>query len=303
LRALISCTLLVLMANASSAQNADGSPAQVLRSTSTLVIVPTLVRSRSGELIKGLDAAHFRLIDNGREQDVFLERVENQPLAVVLLIQKGGAGGAELGNYAKLDDTIELILGASTNKLALVSFDSHVRQTWAFPPRLDGLYYGLTHQEAGDNGAAIRDAVRYAIRLLQNQPVEFRRVILLLSQDRDSGSQSSSLDVQRDVARSGSTIYSFTFPSDATKVKNHNLSPRDISTAELAVQSGGEHVQFDGESDLGEKMLTVGNGIRSGYILSFRPNSATPGLHTITVRVIEQNKRFQILARKSYWLE
>lgn len=291
------------MANASWAQNPDSYPPQVLRSTSTLVIVPTLVRSRSGELIKGLDADQFRLTDNGQEQNVYLEQVENQPLAVVVLIQKGGVGSAELGNYAKLDGIVESILGASTSKLALVSFDSHVRQIWAFPPRLDGLYYGLTHQEAGDNSAAIRDAIRYGIGLLQNQPVEFRRIILLLSQDKDSGSQSSSLDVLRDVARSGSTIYSFTFPSDTTKVKSHKLSPHDATTAELAVQSGGEHVQFDGESDLGEKMLTVGDDIRSGYILSFRPNSATLGFHTITVRVIEQSRRVKILARKSYLLD
>ena len=126
---------------------------------------------------------------------------------------------------------------------------------------------------------------------------------MLLSQDKDSGSQSSSLDVLRDVARSGSTIYSFTFPSDTTKVKSHKLSPHDATTAELAVQSGGEHVQFDGESDLGEKMLTVGDDIRSGYILSFRPNSATLNFHTITVRVIEQSRRVKILARKSYLLD
>ena len=124
MRILISFTLIVLMANASWAQNPDAYPPQVLRSTSTLVIVPTLVRSRSGELIKGLDADQFRLTDNGQEQNVYLEQVENQPLAVVVLIQKGGVGSAELGNYAKLDGIVESILGASTSKLALVSFDS-----------------------------------------------------------------------------------------------------------------------------------------------------------------------------------
>jgi hypothetical protein len=161
----------------------------------------------------------------------------------------------------------------------------------------------LTHQEAGDNGAAIRDAVRCAIGLLQSQPVQFRRIILLFSQDNDSGSKSKPLDVLRDVAKSGSTIYSFTFPADTKKVKSQTFSPHDARLDELAVQSGGEHLQFDSERDLGGKMLMVWNGIRNGYILSFRPNPATPGFHTITVSVIPQSKRVEILARKSYWLE
>ena len=279
-------------------------------------MVPTLVRSQSGELIKDLDADRFRLTDNGREQNIYLEQVENQPLAVVVLIQTGGAASGELGNYGKLDSVIESILGASPSKLALVSFDSHVRQIWAFPPRVDGLDYALTHQAVGDNGAAIRDAIRYGINLLQNQPAHFRRIILLLSQELDSGSKSNSTDILRDVARSGTTIYSFTFPSDAVRTKSQKVRPphrtsdhtgipssTDATAAEVAGQSGGENVRFNGENDLEQKMAMVRDDIRSGYILSFRPSSPSLGFHTIRIQVIEQTARFKILARKSYWLD
>jgi VWFA-related protein len=312
LRRLASWAIFVLVAIASSAQDGNVRSTQVMRSTSTLVIVPTLVRSQSGEPVKDLDADHFRLTDNGQEQNIYLEHVENQPIAVVVLIQTGGAASAELENYGKLDSVIESFLGASASKLALVSFDSQVRQTWAFPPRVDGLDYALTHQAVGDSGAAIRDAIRYGINLLQNQSAHFRRVILLLSQKQDSGSESNSTDILRDVARSGTTIYSFTFPSDAvgTKRPQHRTSdhagtpfPTDATAAEVAVQSGGETVQFNGKNDLEQKMLTVRDGIRGGYILSFRPSSPSLGLHTIRVQVIDQTAGFKILARQSYWLD
>jgi hypothetical protein len=104
--------------------------------------------------------------DNGQEQSIYLGQFENQPLAVVVLVQTGGAASRELENYGKLDSIIESILGSSPGKLALVSFDSLVRQIWAFPPRADGLDYALTHQEVGDSGAAIRDAIHYGINLL-----------------------------------------------------------------------------------------------------------------------------------------
>lgn len=93
----------------------------------------TLVRTKSGELIRNLDAEHFRLADNGQEQNVYLQQVENEPLAVVVLIQTGGAASSEMGNYGKLDSIVESILGTSPNKLALISFDSHVKGDLGIP--------------------------------------------------------------------------------------------------------------------------------------------------------------------------
>jgi len=152
--------------------------------------------------------------------------------------------------------------------LALVSFDSHVRQIWAFPPRDDGVEYALTHQTSGDSGAVIRDAVTRGIRLLQNQPAQFRRIILLLSQERDSGSEFRFADVLREVARSGTTIYSFTPPCDSERKKSRKDKLPEATAAELAAQSGGEAVQFSSEDELEQKMSIVGDDIRSGYILS-----------------------------------
>src|ERR1700761_6513254 len=62
-----------------------------ITSTSTLVIVPTLVRSTSGDLVYGLKPEDFLLTDNGVEQKISIEEVERQPLAVVVLMQTGGA--------------------------------------------------------------------------------------------------------------------------------------------------------------------------------------------------------------------
>jgi hypothetical protein len=53
-------------------------------------------------------------------------------------------------------------------------------------------------------------------------------------------------------------------------------------------------------------MSIVREDIRNGYILSFRPTSPTPGLHTITVQVVHQLGRLKVLAQKNlknYWLD
>jgi hypothetical protein len=99
-----------------------------------LVIVPTLVRSASGELVTDLDASHFRLTDNGIEQKVSVAEAENQRLAMVVLMQTGGAASSQLWNYSKLDTLLENMLGSLTSKVALVTFDSRPEQIWESPP-------------------------------------------------------------------------------------------------------------------------------------------------------------------------
>jgi VWFA-related protein len=304
LRTLAFLAILILIANDSPAQSGEAHSTQVVKSTSTLVTVPTLVRSQYGEIIRNLDVGRFRLTDNGQEQDVYLEHIENEPLAVVVLIQTGGTASNELGNYSKLDTIMGSILEASQSKLAVVSFDSHVRQIWGFPPKVDGLDYALTHQTGGDRGAAIRDAISCGINLLQKQPTQFRRILLLLSQDKDSGSESSFADVLREMARTGTTIYSLTFSGDSESRKNpKEKPPSDAMVGELAAQSGGESLRFNDEDELEQATSIVRDDIRSGYVLSFRPRSPTPGLHTLNVQVVQRMGRLKVLARKKYWLD
>ena len=108
---------LILVIHAASGQNSSsrGDPSRTtIRSDSALVIVPTLVQSPSGEFVANLDASHFRLSDNGIEQKVSVEPALNQSLAIVVLVQNGGAASSQLQNYGKLDTILESVLGSST---------------------------------------------------------------------------------------------------------------------------------------------------------------------------------------------
>jgi hypothetical protein len=72
---------------------ADFTP--VLRRGTTLVLVPTLIKTSSGEPVFGLTANDFILTDDGIEQKISLEEnTDRQPLALVIVVQTGGAGAA-----------------------------------------------------------------------------------------------------------------------------------------------------------------------------------------------------------------
>jgi hypothetical protein len=259
--------------------------------------------------------------------------VLNQPLAVVVLVQNGGAALGQLQNYGKLDAVLESVLGSSTHMVALVTFDSRPQEIWSFPPRVDGLYYSLTHQggKGGDEGAAILDATA----LLQQQPANFRRIILLLSQSQDDGSTTHEEDVVRSLAESGTTIYSLTFSPAKSRSKTHSARPtrrepislpspedttwseasrlsipleivkamREDATAEVVALSGGEQLRFRDEQELEGNLSIVARDIQNGYTLDFYPSSHEAGFHAITVQVAPQSYHVEVRSRASYWFD
>jgi VWFA-related protein len=309
---------LVLILHAASGQTSPSGaemPRTTIRSTSTLVIVPAVIRSAAGELVTELRPSDFRVTDNGTEQHVFVEQTKSDRLAMVVVMQTGGAAAGWLQNYSKLDSILEKMLSGTTGALALVTFGSRAYEIWPFPPLLDGLYYALTHQEKEDNGAAILDAVSSAIRLIELQPTNVRRIALLLSQEQDHGSESYAEDILRLLGKSNTTVYSLTFSTNRREKrssKRHSPAPsveaisnalRTTTAQQLAMQSGGESATFRDQDELEKRLLNFADDIQNEYILSFRPSSRDVGLHMIRVEVVNKKSLRRVAARTSYWVD
>jgi VWFA-related protein len=281
--------------------------------------VPTLVRSVSGEFVTNLRANDFRLTDNGIEQKVFAEEVEGQAIAVVVLMQTGGAAPIQFQNYRTVSILLNHLLGSSNHKVALVTFDSRPEQVWNFPPEVDGLKYAFTNHENGDHGAAILDGLNRGIDLLEQQPATFRRIIVLLSQPQDEGSRSQAKDVVRRLGENNITVYSVTFPPEKVYPSKDRTNPvkainpsgslelalkamRKNTAAALAALSGGQHVHLKDKRDLENKLSILADDLSHSYTLSFRPTLKDPGLHAINVEVTKDQTRFLVTARTSYWV-
>jgi VWFA-related protein len=324
-------TAALLVAHAQSSSREATLP--IIKASSTLVAAPTLVRLPSGEFVKHLDADRIELFDNGIRQKVTLEEDGNRPIAVVVVMQASGSDAGQFQNYRKLPQLLDSMIGPSVHEIMLVTFDSRPRATWHFPARSDGVEYALTHPVAGDDGAAILDAVDYVIELLQQEAGDFRRVVLLLSQSRDEGSRTSAEDVVRHLGKGNTSVYSLTFSAPKSPPhswgKSRPANPRafspigqvdeavDLSTPlgaavkalrtntadELALLSGGAHMKFRDEPDFEKQLLAIADDIHHRYMLSFQPDSHQPGFHTLGVRMPGHQPHLTILARTSYWFD
>jgi VWFA-related protein len=208
------------------AQNppAPSASTPVFKTSSTLVLVPALVSTKAGEPVFTLPAHDFVLTDDGVPQKIRLEEdAGEQPLAVVIAVETGGAGAGFLQDYRDLDATLEAVVGGVPHQVAVVGIDSAPNLLLDFTSDMNRVGSTLQELQPGDSGAAILDGLGYAVDLLRQQPAEYRRAILLLSETVDHGSHTSLEDSLRAISDTNTAIYAFAFSSSKAAAK-HQLS-------------------------------------------------------------------------------
>jgi VWFA-related protein len=306
---------------AASPQSAP-EPTTTIRVQTSEVLVPTLVQLRSGEIVYGLAPSDFQLLDNGVPQQLHVDDdLDNEPVSVVVAVEKGRMSALEFDKINRLAPLIDLFLGDGTSEAAFVSFDSKPELVVPFTRDGDRLGHALRRIEPGDGGAAILDTIGYSVKLLEERPKDYRRVLLLISETRDHGSHE--VDARRVVEQIGvsnTLVLSVSFsPSKALllhDLKNGGQSATigDLLTPlmmaiqavrknvakEIAEMSGGEYAPFTTERGFEARVQEVAKHARNRYLLSFRPTDDTPGLHVLDVR-LTRDIGARVVARASYW--
>jgi len=296
-----------------------------LRSRSNLVLIPALVKDQQGTIVYGLQAKDFIVEDDGVEQSARLDEApEGQAVSLVVAIQKGRRAYYEFPRMLGLKTMLGPLFTLGTTRVAMVEFDSQVELTRNFTNDESLIDADLTNLQPGDDGAAIVDAVAYAIHLLKNEPDDRLRVLLLISETRDHGSKEKVDDAVAAIGRTNATMYALAFsPSlsnilDTGRGTNKNEEHEGVNFLDLAYRmaqamrknvprtvasmTGGEYELFATRKKFEVRMNDFTNHLHSRYGLSFAPKNPHPGLHQLRVRLKDAREN-TVLARTSYWAE
>ena len=164
--------------------------APTLHVSANEVLVPTLVEKRGGGVVYGLKPTDFVLEDNGVPQKIRVqEEMDTAPVSLVVAVEEGGVSVLEFDKLAKLGPLLDMFLADGRSQAALVGFDSKPHLIRDFTHTCEEINESLKHLEPGNGGDAILDTVSYAVDLLETQPKEYRRVLLLIGEERDHGSK------------------------------------------------------------------------------------------------------------------
>ncbi len=200
-------------------------PTTTITARSTLVLVPTTVRTKAGAPVFTLQAKDFVVTDNGVPQKVRLEEdAGDLPLALAVVVEAGGDGRQKLEEYGGLGTMIEAIAGAVPHKVALIGFDSEPALVQPWTESFERMDKSLAELGPGDGKNATLDALKFAVEELRKQPLGYRRVILLVSETVDHGSRTRMYEALKAVSETNTVIYSLGFSS--TRAEVHDEAAR-----------------------------------------------------------------------------
>jgi len=167
------------------AATADGGA--TFTTTTTRIVAPVLVTDRSGNIIDGLQGHEFHLFDNQKQQNIQVD-VAFEPISLVVVIEKATRVEAILPQIKHLGTMLPVVMG-DHGEAAVIAFDSRIQILQDFTPDSDKIKAAIDKINAGNSSVRMIDAVDQAVAMLKKRPPNNRKIVLLVSETRDSGSE------------------------------------------------------------------------------------------------------------------
>jgi VWFA-related protein len=196
-----------------------------------LVQVPVTVTDAGGRTVDGLEASDFLILDNGRPQTAVVDTFTTgvAPMALVIAVQASGISAPVLAKVRKIGSMIQPLLTGESGCAAVVSFADKVEWEQDCTRDNDALVRAFRRLQPGPvpKRARMLDAASEAIDRLRARP-NARRVLLLISESRDRGSETDLESVVMAAQAAGVTVYAATFSAFTTGFTTKRSDPAPV---------------------------------------------------------------------------
>ena len=326
-------TVLLLCSVAAAAQT------RPFRVETSVVQVPAAITAKNGRYLDGLSAGDFRLLDNGKPQPVTVDDFGTglAPISLAVLVQTAGVSTPALAKIRRIGGMLQPLVTGERGEVAVITFDSRVVCVQDFTADDTRIRDAINHIKPGTamDRARMLDAVAEAAARLDRR--KGRKVLLLISETRDRGSETSLRQVVEAVESRGIEVFGASYSAYATALiarpkdlPDTSSPPAAIDPIEgpppppqieflpivvellrlgktnavqaLARETGGADFPFTKESGLEHAIRELGVEVHSQYVLSFPQPKDSPGWHAIQV-LLPKRPGVVIRARRTYLSE
>jgi VWFA-related protein len=180
----------------------------------SLVNTPVTVRDAKGDMVANLEMKDFHITDNGIEQKISHFDLGGDPISLVVLVETSSRIDPLLPELRKTGILLTQTVMGQTGEAAVVGFNDSVDKLQDFTANADELEKIVTHLQTGTSGSKLYDAMAVGVEMLSGRPQAtlerpgHRRVLLILSEATDVGSETRLGEVLRQAQLSNVTIYS-----------------------------------------------------------------------------------------------
>ena len=175
--------------------------------TVRIVMAAVTVTDRNGEIVSGLMPQDFQLLDNGKRQKI-TEDVTSHPISLAIVVQANATVEKVIPQIQRLGSLLQAQVLGDDGEAVVMSFDHRIQTLSDFTSDADKITAALKKIKPGSSTARLNDATIEAVALLKRRPASRRRVILLVAESRDQGSQLRAREVLNAAEFANTVIYS-----------------------------------------------------------------------------------------------
>jgi len=194
----------VLLAH--SADLSSGGPGP-FRVSTDLVVTPVTVFDKRGSYVDGLEPPQFHLYDNNKQQKIDVD-IAYQPMSMVIAIQANQHVEKILPQVRKIGVMITPLVIGERGEAAVMAYDSRIRKLQGFTSNSDQITETIRTITPGGTSNRLIDAVEEGAHMLESRPRSRRRVILLIGETRDLGSEVRAREALTRLQLSNVVLYS-----------------------------------------------------------------------------------------------
>jgi VWFA-related protein len=192
----------------------------------TLVNTPVTVRDANGVMLHDFDERDFIVTDNGIPQEITHFDVGGDPISLVILVETSSRVDPFLPQLQKTGILFtEQVMGPDA-EAAVVGFDSSLKTLQGFTRSHEAIQAAFSGLKTGESGICLFDAMAAGVEMLSDRrkatkqtPVPGRRVLLILSEALDTGSDAQLGEVLRHAQLENVTIFSVGLSTTRAELK------------------------------------------------------------------------------------
>jgi len=316
---------------------ASQAPARI-RTHVNEVIVPVTVVDKKGELVLDLVQNDFHVTDKGVVQKIERFDVDANPLAVVLVVDANLRLQAMAPVIRGMGSIFTETVMALSGEAAVISYGSAPEVEQSFTQDHDAVEKAIANLQFLWSDSNLYDAMTKGLEMLNSQPMEYRRVLLVVGESQDTHSHAKLSQLLEEAQLSNVVIYAIGPSSTAgdlrygkdeapgmrppPTLKLPKLPPipavspytalavwlltratNEISNHQLevaAASTGGIHYRAFHQETIRTALDRIGGVLHAQYILSYAPNpDPYEGFNEINVTVDREGVK--VRARPGYY--
>jgi VWFA-related protein len=189
-----------------------------------VVIAPTTVLDRQGNYINGLSLDDFKLYDNNKPQRITAD-IGQEPLSLVVAVQASSMLTDVLPKIQHIGTMLDDLIIGQNGEVAVLAFDHRIRVVQDFTSDPGKIQVAMKNLTAGSSTSALVDAETQAVRMLSKRLPDHRRVLLLISEKRDKGSEGKLREALTATQLANVTVYSIDISHFVAQITGHTPMP------------------------------------------------------------------------------